>query len=177
MMPVGPLMIEHRLIEKIIPLLEKESKKTAEGLAPNLFFIESAVDFFRMYADKTHHGKEEDILFVELRKKNINKDLATIMEELVNEHKKARELVGSLFNEEKEFVSKKGDPAKVTKIMSDLCALYPGHIEKEDKRFFIPCMSYFSQEEQKALLLKGEEFDKQMIHYKYSSVIEFWNKQ
>ena len=26
---------------------------------------------------------------------------------------------------------------------------YPKHIEKEDKRFFLPCMNYFTQEEKK----------------------------
>jgi hemerythrin-like domain-containing protein len=30
--------------------------------------IDVAVDFVRMYADRTHHGKEEEILFRDLAK-------------------------------------------------------------------------------------------------------------
>jgi hemerythrin-like domain-containing protein len=34
-----------------------------------LLFIDTAVDFIRTYADRCHHGKEEDILFRNLAKK------------------------------------------------------------------------------------------------------------
>ena len=67
MLPIGLLMKEHRLIERMVGLLVKELDRTKKVNDLNPVFIDSAVDFFRTYADRTHHGKEEDILFRELR--------------------------------------------------------------------------------------------------------------
>ncbi|MFX0049145.1 MAG: hemerythrin domain-containing protein, partial [Candidatus Hermodarchaeota archaeon] len=63
MLPIGPLMAEHRIIEKMIALMQKEIEKIKKFNKVNPLFIDTAVDFIRMYADRTHHGKEEDILF------------------------------------------------------------------------------------------------------------------
>ena len=46
------------------------------------------------------------------------------------------------------------------------------HIETEDKHFFIPCMTYFSEGEQVDLLARMHEFDRQLIHEKYSGIME-----
>ncbi len=65
-MPIGPLMKEHRLIEKMILLLEKEIKKLKNYNKANPLFIDIPADFIRMYAHGTHHSKEENILFRDL---------------------------------------------------------------------------------------------------------------
>ncbi|MFX1329292.1 MAG: hemerythrin domain-containing protein, partial [Promethearchaeota archaeon] len=90
MMPIGPLMKEHRLIEKMIQLMEKEIGKMKKFSKANPIFIDTTVDFIRMYADRTHHGKEEDILFRDLKKKELSPNHNKIMEELVEEHIWAR---------------------------------------------------------------------------------------
>jgi hemerythrin-like domain-containing protein len=43
-------------------------------------FVHIAVDFIRVFADQTHHGKEEDILFRELGKKPLTVKDRQIME-------------------------------------------------------------------------------------------------
>lgn len=69
MMPVGPLMIEHRMIERMIALLEKESARIKSTGRVDVEFVLSSVDFIRTYADHCHHGKEENILFRDLKKR------------------------------------------------------------------------------------------------------------
>ncbi|MFW9820408.1 MAG: hemerythrin domain-containing protein, partial [Candidatus Thorarchaeota archaeon] len=96
MMPIGPLMIEHRLIEKMILLMEKEIDKMQKYAKANPLFIDIAVDFIRMYADRTHHGKEEDILFRDLNEKELSPNHTKIMDELIEEHIWARNTVGKL---------------------------------------------------------------------------------
>ena len=88
-------MHEHRLIERMVRLLQSELDRlsTEETLDPD--FILAAVDFFRTYADRTHHGKEEDILFVALEKKTLDDGLRSIMDELIEEHIYARARVGA----------------------------------------------------------------------------------
>ena len=55
--------------------------------------------------------------------------------------------------------------------MSLLVDFYPKHIEKEDKRFFLPVMSYFTGEEKDLMLQEGFLFDQKLIHEKYKEVV------
>ncbi len=170
---IGPLMWEHRLIEKMARLFTKETDRSREQKNVNTRFIQAAVDFFRTYADRTHHGKEEDILFRELAGKRLTPEHARIMDELMEEHVIARKTVQRLSDANARYI--KGHEAAREEIISclnELADLYPKHIQKEDKRFFYPCMNYFSKEEQAALLQRFYEFDRNMIHEKYRQVVE-----
>ena len=173
MQAIGLMMIEHRLIEKIIPILEKELERLNQGGTPDPIMIESAVDFFRTYADRTHHGKEEDILFRELKKKQLDPDHQRIMKELEVEHVVARATVGGLLGWKEKWLN--GDEDSLDKIkehLSKLIELYPPHIWKEDKNFFLQTRKYFSEEEMANLLRESYAFDQNMIHEKYGKVIE-----
>ncbi|MFX0030028.1 MAG: hemerythrin domain-containing protein [Candidatus Hermodarchaeota archaeon] len=166
-------MKEHRLIEKMILLMEIEIEKMKKILKANPLFIDIAVDFIRMYADRTHHGKEEDILFRDLEKKDLSPNHRRIMEELVKEHIWARNTVGELVDAKNQY--QKGDAKVLNEIIETLAELtefYPKHIEKEDKHFFIPVMKYFTKQEQDKMLQEFWDFDKTLIHEKYEKVIE-----
>ncbi len=76
MKPRGLLMIEHRLIEKVL-IVAKQKAISMTEIDYNPIFIETIVDFIKTYADRTHHGKEENILFVELAKKKLDVDRST----------------------------------------------------------------------------------------------------
>ncbi|MFX1288524.1 MAG: hemerythrin domain-containing protein, partial [Promethearchaeota archaeon] len=104
MLPIGPLMAEHRIIEKMIALMQKEIEKIKKFNKVNPLFIDTAVDFIRMYADRTHHGKEEDILFRDLEKKELSPNHSKIMEELIEEHKWARRKVGKLVDAKNSYI-------------------------------------------------------------------------
>lgn len=82
----GPLMIEHRLIERMLQLVNKVLIKIEKQKTVAPVFVDTVVDFIRTYADRTHHGKEEDILFRELEKKDISNDNRRLMNELIEEH-------------------------------------------------------------------------------------------
>ena len=173
MMPVAPLMIEHRLIERMIKVMStevEEIRKTGK-LRPE--FIDQAVDFIRMYADRCHHGKEEDILFEMLGRTTMSDQYRQTMEELRGEHVVAREMTARLVAAKDRHIA--GDGAALgdaVTIMKGLVEFYPLHIEKEDRRFFIPCMAYFSSHEQDDMLEAFWEFDRKLIHEKYRSVVE-----
>jgi len=173
MMPIGPLMIEHRLIERMTGLLGSKSESYGAENRVDTVFIDSAVDFFRTYADRTHHGKEEDILFRELAGKELAGDHHRIMLELVEEHKYARQTVGRLVGVKEDFLAgNSGAASEIRGIIGELVDFYAAHIVKEDRHFFIPIMDYFSREEQDAMLEEFMEFDRQMIHEKYRKVVE-----
>jgi len=172
MKPVGPLMVEHRLIERMVKVLEGRLEGMKSGRV-NRDLIAQGVDFFRMYADRTHHGKEENILFKALSAKQLSDEDKEMMDRLVQEHIWARQAVGRLSDANRRYIE--GDREALKQMVYELDKLvkfYPMHIEKEDKHFFIPAMDYFSQEEQQRMLGEFWEFDRRMIHEKYKMVVE-----
>ena len=139
MLPIAPLMIEHRLIEKMLTVIQKEIDRSEQQNKINPEFIDLAVDFIRMYADRCHHGKEEDILFRDLDKKPLSDEHSRIVDELVEEHRQGRKTVAGLVEAKGRYL--KGDPEALTlmlNLMRFLVDFYPRHIEKEDKHFFYP---------------------------------------
>lgn len=52
MMPIAPLMIEHRLIERMIEVVKEELVLIEKERKIDPKFIEMAVDFIRSYADR-----------------------------------------------------------------------------------------------------------------------------
>ena len=172
MLPIGPLMIEHRLIEKMIKAMEKElHRMETEGTADPVF-IGTAVDFIRTYADRCHHGKEEDILFRDLEKKPMSEEHKKTMNELIDEHRWGRKTTRELLEANDRY--QQGEVEALTTIVHHMEALvdfYPKHIEKEDKRFFIPVMDYFTQQEKDEMLKEEYEFDRQFVHQKYQDVV------
>ena len=177
MMPAGPLMIEHRLIERMIALLKKELQSIKAREKVDLSFTDNLIDFIKTYADRTHHGKEEDILFKNLEGKTISGDHEKIMKELIEDHRYGRKLTPDLLEARDKYES--GFTSAVfdlIEIMKKLADFYPRHIEKEDKHFFIPAMEYFSRQEQDRILEEFWEFDKKMIHEKYTRIVESHEK-
>ena len=164
MKPIGPLMREHRLIERMVVVLAKQ-------FDPNL--IPAAVDFFRTYADRTHHGKEEEILFRALARKPLSPKDSQIMRELIEEHVVARKMVKGLLDAHTRYSAGKMDsPDEVLALVRQLVDFYPRHILKEDRDFFFPCLEYLAADEQAAMLEEFWEFDRRMIHEKYQKVVD-----
>jgi len=173
MMPVGPLMLEHRLIERMIRIMNKKLKNIEQKNEVDLGFIDTAVDFIRNYADRRHHGKEEDILFRDLSRKKLSAEHKKIMDELIKEHVLGRNNVKKLVNAKESYVQGNKNALKdIVENMGTLIKFYPKHIEKEDKHFFIPCMEYFTEQEKDSMLKEGEEFDTTLAQADYEKIVE-----
>ncbi|MBD3192785.1 MAG: cation-binding protein [Candidatus Heimdallarchaeota archaeon] len=177
-LPIGPLMIEHRLIERMIIQMNNELEKIKKTKKVDPNFIDMAVDFIRIYADRCHHGKEEDILFRDLKKKKMNKELQNVMNELIEEHKWARKTTKKLVKAKEAYVAGKIEATEtVIELLQKLTTFYPKHIEKEDKHFFKPVMEYFTPEEQEQMLQEEYDFDKQFIHQVYEDKVKQLEKR
>jgi len=168
----GTLMVEHRLIERMIGLIKAALGQIESAGKVDPVFVDRAVDFVRMYADRTHHGKEEDILFRDLDKKNLSVEDRQVMNQLIEEHVFGRKTTKSLVEANTKYRS--GDAAALGDIARSLRTLvefYPKHIGKEDKVFFPASRTYFTDEEDQAMLAEFWEFDRKMIHEKYKAVV------
>lgn len=173
MMPIGPLMIEHRLIERMIAVLAQEKDRLVAGGRPDPAKIRDGIDFMRSYADRCHHGKEEDILFAQLGGRPLSDELKAMMRRLKDEHQQARRLLRDL--DRCNLAMETGDLTvrqEMIEVLREITKLYPKHIEAEDRHFFVPVMEQFSPAEQDIMLEKFYEFDQGLIHEKYRKVVE-----
>jgi hemerythrin-like domain-containing protein len=172
MKPIAPLMIEHRLIERMVGVMEDYVASARDSKKVNPAFVDMVCDFFRTYGDRTHHGKEEDILFARLAKKNLSDDHRKMLNRLMDEHVQARKMIAKLAQAGEIYV--RGDENAGSDILNSLkviTVLYRKHIELEDKHFFIPCLQYFTKDEMDAMLSDMWEYDRSMIHVKYKEVV------
>ncbi|MCX5805139.1 MAG: hemerythrin domain-containing protein [Proteobacteria bacterium] len=169
----GPLMIEHRLIQQMLNVIQHTLERVEQTQSVDPYFVDTAVDFIRVYADRTHHGKEEDILFRDLRKKHLSDEDRQIMEGLIEDHIFSRSTTKALV--EANMLYRKGNQAALGEVrlhLKTLVDFYPKHIRKEDEVFFPASRAYFSDEEDQAMLAEFWEFDRKMIHEKYKAVVK-----
>ncbi|MEE4249088.1 MAG: hemerythrin domain-containing protein, partial [Alcanivoracaceae bacterium] len=95
------------------------------------FFLD-AVDFIRNYADRFHHAKEEDVLFVELINNGMPEKQSPI-EAMHIEHDQGRAFVRNLADAaEKALSGETGQIAVIAENAAGYIALLREHIDKED---------------------------------------------
>ncbi len=86
------LVAEHRLILRMITLLERNAPRTAIGDYVDWQFYLDGVDFIRNYADRFHHAKEEDVLFTALVRNGMPRENSPVAAMLM-EHDQGRAFV------------------------------------------------------------------------------------
>lgn len=123
---------EHRLILRMIALVEHNTALMEAGKFRDWQFFLDAVDFIRNYADRFHHAKEEDVLFVALVSNGMPEKQSPI-EAMHIEHEQGRALVRTLEQAAQQALA--GVPGQIPLIAAGAkgyAALLRGHIDKED---------------------------------------------
>ncbi|PKN17350.1 MAG: cation-binding protein [Deltaproteobacteria bacterium HGW-Deltaproteobacteria-6] len=161
---------EHRVINNTLTVFQSEVEKIKGMRRIDPVAIEMSIDFIRTYADLAHHGKEENIVFRELRKKSISKEHLEMMNELVEEHQYSRSIVGRWILATERYFAGVDTIQEIIGCLQELITFYPGHILKEDKHFFTPAAQYFLQEEHKKIIQEFEAYDEKILHWKYRKV-------
>lgn len=171
--PVGALMHEHRLIERVIEVMRQQAAMIGEVGRTDPAIIDSTTDFLLSYADACHHGKEEQLLFPALKDKPLDEKAAQVMAELIEEHEQVRHLTHGLAETNRAY--RNGDERALEDIASalrELTRVYPAHVEKENRYFFREAVKYLSAEEREAMAEQFEEFDRSLVHRKYAQITE-----
>ena len=148
MSPTEMLENEHRYIQKVVAAAATLADRLAEGFDLGIDMVQSIVEFMRIYADKCHHGKEEDLLFPALERKGVPMRGCPV-EALMREHQMGRALVKGLAEVVDSYG--KGDAAArdvLIKSLRGIVELYPNHIWKEDFLLFPMTNKVLSAEDQ-----------------------------
>ena len=127
---------EHEGILLMLHILEAVSQKIQQGDRIDPGDLDNMVEFLSVFADKCHHGKEEDFLFPTLEASGIPSKGGPIGV-MLEEHKIGRSLIAKL----KESVNlyRSGEekaPAEFTAAAGEYIELLRQHINKENNILF-----------------------------------------
>jgi len=81
---------EHARILEVVGVFERILDSAVDGL--DVTALEGCTQFFRLFTDACHHGKEEDVLFPELVEQGVPQDEGPIAV-MLREHARGRALV------------------------------------------------------------------------------------
>ena len=164
---------EHRVIERVLAVVEKLTQTPVESAIENW---KKTLDFFRYFADQCHHFKEEQVLFPVMEEHGIPREGGPIGMMLM-EHEEGRAYVRAMLSAVP-LVEAKNEVAK--EILVDKAKAYlrllKDHIQKEDEILFKIADDVISPDEQKQLLRSFEEHEAEEIgegvHEKYLKIAE-----
>ena len=156
------LRAEHEGIMNMLDILERISEQMASGRAANLGHLDRIIEFLSVFADKCHHGKEEDILFPALEKVGIPKEGGPIGVMLA-EHDHRREEIRSMRKALEELRGGRDANEDFLKAARAYIGLLRSHIAKENDVLFVMAERNLSREEQARLLEAFETMEREKI--------------
>lgn len=152
MKPTEILSNEHRVIEQVLDCLERMAEGARATGRLEQTPAEQAVEFFRHFADRCHHGKEEAHLFPAMEAKGFSADCGpTAVMRL--EHEQGRGHVRGMA--EAIEAAAAGDAVALdcfVRHARSYLALLREHIQKEDHCLFSMANQAFTEQDQAALL-------------------------
>jgi len=140
---------EHRVIERVLTALDELTRRPVVESAAHW---EKALEFFRNFADKCHHFKEEKVLFPAMEEQGIPADGGPIGMMLM-EHEQGRAYVRAMSACIARVQSQ--DRAAIDSLLGDAKAyirLLREHIQKEDEILFPMADNVIPPDEHKHLL-------------------------
>ncbi|MGI6731690.1 MAG: hemerythrin domain-containing protein [Anaerovoracaceae bacterium] len=149
------LINEHEGILFGLTILEKMANEVEQLEEIEVRDIEEMVNFFKLFADKCHHGKEEGLMFPAMERVGVSNEEAP-MEQLMLEHEEGRKYIAGM-----DFSINNGalEGEKFILAARSYISLMRGHIDRENSILFPLGDKLIPMEEQKQLLEKFEEFE------------------
>ncbi|MGF7059404.1 hemerythrin domain-containing protein [Brassicibacter mesophilus] len=172
------LVNEHKNIKKILKIVRKICLSIVEGIEIPYDDLYSIIDFIRNYADKYHHGKEEDMLFKDMDAELSEKIGKGPIQGMFIEHDYGRSFVREL------EAALKAHQAGNNEATIDIIANAVGyanllnkHIDKEDNMIYKFASNNLKKETLKKLDRQFETFEETKQHIEVKKkYIELVNK-
>lgn len=136
MQPTELLSTEHRVIEQVLACLEKMADEYQQEGKLNRCAARKAIDFFRNFADRCHHGKEEKHLFPLMEARGVPREQGPIGH-MLYEHEIGRRYLNEVVAATENAIT---DDAQAALRFGDAVQGYVAwlrdHIAKEDRVLF-----------------------------------------
>lgn len=172
------LMIEeHKNIKRMLAVVRQVSLNIMNGSEIDYNDFENIIDFIRNYADKTHHGKEEKILFNRMVDEIGDTAAKVVNFGMLIEHDLGRLYIGDLV--EALAKVKAGDNEAKIDVITNAVAythLLHRHIHKEDNVVFTFAQRELSENTIKEInedcIAFEAELEKNGVQNKYIQILE-----
>lgn len=165
---------EHEAILHVFRILDAMRASDAQSAAQQLQFGGELVNFLKIFADKCHHGKEENYLFTALEKAgvpNANGPIGMMLHEHVLGRQLIAEMTAALAGE---------DLAGFKQAALDYEELLRAHIAKENDVLFVLADRLVDAQKQDELFEKFEAWEEQVVghgvHEALHAQIDTWGK-
>jgi hemerythrin-like domain-containing protein len=179
MMPTDELMAEHRVIERMLGIVSNACDRLEKGEEVDQELFAGAADFFRNFADRCHHGKEEKLLFEKMQERGMSGEVGPIAV-MLREHDDGRAHVRKLTALSKQKMTNETKEGLV-KAGRAYVELLSQHIRKEDEVLYPLANQILSPEDQGELERGFAEVEEKVIgpgvHEKYHHMIEEWERR
>ena len=150
---------EHKVIMRMLDIIEVICNRLNHGETVNPQPFDQAIDFIRTFADKCHHGKEQDTLFPAMGKKGFPMSTGPIAV-MLEEHDQGRAFVKGLYSAVQRL--KEGEKDAIQEISRNAMGyveLLRDHIEKEDKILYPMGDRILAKEDNEMLLKEFERIE------------------
>ncbi len=170
------LKTEHKAIKLMLRIIEKmcERLKSGDGVEPER--LEQVLEFLKVFADRCHHAKEEELLFPALEKVGVPREEGPIGVMLA-EHNKAREHVKGIGEGIARY--KAGERRAAAKIVENGRAyvrILAAHIDKEDNVLYPVADARLPKNIQDELVAKFDQVETERIrpgkHEEFHKMLE-----
>lgn len=156
------LRAEHEGIMTMLDILERVCDQMASRKPANLDHLGRIIEFLSVFADKCHHGKEENILFPALEKVGIAKEGGPIGV-MLTEHDRGRELIRLMRKAVEELKGGRDTNEDFVKAARAYIDLLRNHIVKENNVLFVMAEKNLAKEEQAHLFEAFETMEREEI--------------
>lgn len=150
-MATAELRHEHDVILRALAILERAGERLGSGRGVDKAALSELVELIRTFADKVHHGKEEDTLFPALRAKGVGALLAPFLEE----HDEGRGYLKTL--------ASVAPPAERAAAARRYVGLLRDHIERENGVLFPMADDVLNPDEHAQLAKRYVEVEQRVI--------------
>ena len=170
------LMTEHRAIERMLVVLEAAARRLDEGQAVRPGLFRDVVDFVRNFADRCHHGKEEEHLFPRMEAAGVPRAGGPLAVMLF-EHDEGREYVAAIADAIDAYES--GDSSAAGQIAENArgyVGLLRQHIAKEEDVLFPMADGVLGPDDKRELEERFQQVEAEVmgpgVHERYHSLLE-----
>src|SRR3989304_1953250 len=173
--PTEALKEDHRVIERLCRVLGHAAQRLDQGQAVSPSVFRGALAFIRNFADRCHHGKEEDCLFPALEQHGIPRHGGP-GGGMLGEHGEGRAVVRGMAGALGEY--EKGDKTAATALARNArgyVSLLTDHIPKEDNILYPMGEGVLSPQAKAQLLEKFEALERERLgpgkHQEYINLV------
>ncbi len=157
------LKAEHEGIRLMLSILERVCERLESGQKVEPGHLDGMLEFFKVFVDTCHHGKEEDFLFPAMEAAGVPKEGGPIGVMLM-EHEKGRGCVREMGRAASgRKPGSQGEAGKFIQPSRDYIGLLTQHIDKENNVLFVMADQRLSEERQEGLYRSFERLEVERI--------------